>query len=158
MEKMFPSLLISLIFTVPFLVAPPPAEAQRNASPLSSADSSEEPSHLYAAAQNNSRRARARRRTPVRRSRGRVPAGSQMRPSRERVVQIQKALTEAGYDPGPADGFWGPNSISAFQDFQEDRGRDPTGWIDALSLIDLGLGPKYDTPAKTQNSAADSSR
>jgi len=72
-----------------------------------------------------------------------------MQPSRERFAQIQKALIEAGFDPGTPDGFWGPKSVSALQQFQQDRGLEPTGRIDALSLIRLGLGPKYDAPADT---------
>lgn len=84
-----------------------------------------------------------------------------MRPSRERYTQIQKALIEAGFDPGPADGIWGPNSMNTLADFQEDRGLEPTGWIDALSLIQLGLGPQYktpNTPAEPPGSGAASSR
>ncbi len=84
-----------------------------------------------------------------------------MRPSRERYTQIQKALIGAGFDPGPTDGLWGPNSMNALADFQEDHGLEPTGWIDALSLIQLGLGPRYetpDTPSETPGSGAASSR
>jgi hypothetical protein len=59
------------------------------------------------------------------------------------------------------DGLWGPNSEDALADFQEARGLEPTGRIDALSLIQLGLGPQYetpDTPAETPNNGSGSAR
>ena len=149
---MLRSILITLIFSVPFLAAPG-ADAQQSASPRPSADSSEKSAQA--------RPRRATRRRPVRRRTARVPAGSQTRPSRERYRQIQGALAGVGFDPGPVDGLWGPNSEDALQDFQEARGLEPTGWIDALSLIQLGLGPQYetpDTPAEAPNSGSGSAR
>jgi len=120
--------------------AAPEAKAQQSASPRPSADSSGKSSQAPAASR------RTTRRKPVRRRTARVPAGSQTRPSRERYLQIQQALVKAGFDPGVVDGVWGPNSEDALQDFQEARGLEPTGRIDALSLIQLGLGPQYETP------------
>jgi len=145
-------ILITLVFSAGFLVAPG-AHAQQSAPPRPSADSSKK------SAQPAPRR--TSRRKPVRRRTTRVPAGSQTRPSRERYQQIQQALAKAGFDPGPADGAWGPNSEDALQDFQEARGLEPTGRIDALSLIQLGLGPQYetpDTPAENTNSGSGSAR
>lgn len=130
-------LLITLVFSAMFLAAPG-AEAQQSAAPQPSADSSKK------SAQSSTRRT-TRRRT-VRRRTARVPAGSQTRPSRERYRQIQQALAEAGFDPGPVDGLWGPQSEDAMADFQEARDLEPTGRIEALSLIQLGLGPQYETP------------
>jgi hypothetical protein len=46
-------------------------------------------------------------------------------------------------------------------DFQEARGLEPTGRIDAMSLIELGLGPRYETaaaPPETPNSGSGSTR
>jgi peptidoglycan hydrolase-like protein with peptidoglycan-binding domain len=54
-------------------------------------------------------------------------------------------LVKAGYDPGPTDGVWGAKSVAALQAYQRDHGLEPTGKIDALSLIRLGLGPQHDT-------------
>ena len=155
MKHMLRSLLLSLVFSVPFVAAAPGAPAQQNAGPQPSADSGNS-----AQAPAASQRA-TRRRPPVRRRTARVPAGSQTRPSRERFQQSQKALIEAGFDPGPADGAWGPNSENALYDFQEARGLEPTGRIDALSLIELGLGPNHetpDTPAETPTRSSGAAR
>jgi len=70
----------------------------------------------------------------------------QVRPTSARYAEIQKALGKGGYFQGPADGVWGQSSVSALTKFQKEQGLDPTGKIDALSLIKLGLGPKYDSP------------
>ena len=151
---MLRSILILLVFCAAFLTAPE-ANAQQSASPRPSADSSGKSAQAPAASR------RTTRRKPVRRRTARVPAGSQTRPSRERYAQIQKALIEAGFNPGTPDGVWGPNSEVALQDFQEARGLEPTGRIDALSLIQLGLGPQHetrDTPAETRKSGSGSAR
>ena len=84
------------------------------------------------------------RRTPV-------AAREQLRPTRERYAQIQAALAQAGYFQGPANGDWGPTSVNALAYFQKDHGLEPTGKIDALSLVKLGLGPKYDAPSEARN-------
>jgi peptidoglycan hydrolase-like protein with peptidoglycan-binding domain len=81
-----------------------------------------------------------------------------MLPSRERRAEIQKALIEAGFNPGTPDGVWGPNSVTALQDFQASRGLESTGRIDSLTLIQLGLGPKYDTPSEPQITGASAAR
>ena len=79
----------------------------------------------------------------------------QLRPTPERYAEIQRALAKAGYFQGPADGVWGQNSVSALAKFQGDNGLEPTGKIDAQSLIKLDLGPKYDS--KTASANVDSS-
>lgn len=80
-----------------------------------------------------------------------MPARGQLRPTRDRYAEIQAALAQAGYYHGPANGDWGPESVNALAYFQKDRGLEPTGKIDAPSLIKLGLGPKYETPAEARN-------
>ncbi|MCB1935178.1 MAG: peptidoglycan-binding protein [Nitrosomonas sp.] len=37
------------------------------------------------------------------------------------IRQIQQALTNAGYQPGPADGISGPRTINALKSFQQDN-------------------------------------
>jgi peptidoglycan hydrolase-like protein with peptidoglycan-binding domain len=71
-----------------------------------------------------------------------VPA-DQSRPTKDRYVEIQTALANAGYFSGPADGNWRDESVKALQQFQQDQGLEPTGKIDALTLIRLDLGPDY---------------
>ena len=99
------------------------------------------------------------RRTATRRSapaRTPVAAREQLRPTRERYTEIQKALAQAGYFQSPANGDWGPSSVNALAYFQKDHGLEPSGKIDAPSLIKLGLGPKYDAPSEAQNTGAGS--
>lgn len=91
--------------------------------------------------------ASAARRAPA------VPAG-QTRPTRERYAEIQKALAEAGYYSGKTDGIWGEASIQALKSFQEAQGLEPTGKIDALTLIRLDLGPKYESSTETAANSA----
>ena len=68
----------------------------------------------------------------------------QARPTPERYAEIQSALAKAGYYEGSANGVWGENSVEALRRFQEDNGQEPTGKVDSLSLIKLGLGPNYE--------------
>ena len=99
------------------------------------------------------------RRTATRRSaaaRTPVAAREQLRPTRERYAEIQTALARAGYFQGPTNGDWGPPSVNALAYFQKDHGLEPSGKIDAPSLIKLGLGPKYDTPSEARNAGAGS--
>lgn len=89
------------------------------------------------------KRTSARRR--VRRSR--VPSWrlGQQQPTPERYREIQEALIARGYLQGPATGTWGPESVEALRKFQQDNHLEPTGKINSLSLIALGLGPKRDS-------------
>lgn len=66
-----------------------------------------------------------------------------MHPTAARYKQIQQALADKGYYHGEIDGEWGPQSISALQRFQTERGIENEGKITALALIGLGLGPKH---------------
>jgi peptidoglycan hydrolase-like protein with peptidoglycan-binding domain len=78
---------------------------------------------------------------PVRRKAA-VPA-DQSRPTKDRYVEIQSALANAGYYSGPVNGTWGDESVKALQTFQQAQGLEPTGRVDALTLIRLDLGPDY---------------
>jgi peptidoglycan hydrolase-like protein with peptidoglycan-binding domain len=73
-----------------------------------------------------------------------VAVRRQARPTSERYAEIQSALAKAGYFEGSTNGVWDENSVEALRRFQEDNGQDPTGKVDSLSLIKLGLGPNYD--------------
>jgi peptidoglycan hydrolase-like protein with peptidoglycan-binding domain len=63
-----------------------------------------------------------------------------VRPSKERISEIQSALSRGGYYRGEPNGEWDASTINAMRNFQEDHGLDGTGKIDALSLQKLGLG------------------
>lgn len=74
----------------------------------------------------------------------------QTAPEPQRYREIQQALVDKGYLEGPATGRWDQASIDALRRFQEEQNLKPDGKIDSLSLIALGLGPKYDTPPSLQ--------
>lgn len=50
------------------------------------------------------------------------------------VVEVQRLLTERGYEPGPADGLMGRRTISAIKQFQTDIGVSTTGVIDVETV------------------------
>jgi peptidoglycan hydrolase-like protein with peptidoglycan-binding domain len=69
----------------------------------------------------------------------------QMAPTLERYRQIQEALATKGYlRPEDATGVWSTNSVDALKRFQMEQKIDPSGKINSLSLIALGLGPSRD--------------
>ena len=67
-------------------------------------------------------------------------------------------LSKAGYFDGPVNGKWGQSCIEALTQFQKDNGLEPTGKLDALSLIKLGLGPKYTQTAEARDDLGPPSR
>ena len=81
-------------------------------------------------------------------------ARRQLRPTPERYAEIQSALAKAGYYEGSPNGVWGDSSVEALRRFQEDNGQEPTGKLDSLSLIKLGLGPNYDRESASATAGA----
>ncbi|MCC7340431.1 MAG: peptidoglycan-binding protein [Bryobacterales bacterium] len=79
-----------------------------------------------------------RRRAPTRAARFR----GQQAPTQARLLEIQQALQTNGFLQGEPSGRWDDASASAMKHFQEQHDIAPTGKINALSLIALGLGPK----------------
>jgi len=72
----------------------------------------------------------------------------QLAPTADRYKEIQSALASKGYlNSEDATGAWNQNSIDAMKRFQQDQNLDPSGKINSLSLIALGLGPKRDAVA-----------
>jgi hypothetical protein len=55
----------------------------------------------------------------------------------ERNRNLQQALLDAGYQPGPADGIWGQRSARAMMRFQADRGLPVTGRPSAEAYMAL---------------------
>lgn len=53
------------------------------------------------------------------------------------VADVQRALSRAGYDPGPADGIIGPGTRRAIASFQADMGLPATGETDGATLAAL---------------------
>jgi len=55
------------------------------------------------------------------------------------IFNIQKRLTELGYDPGPIDGLMGNRTRKAIRKFQEDSGLSVSGKIDDDTINKLGI-------------------
>ena len=75
----------------------------------------------------------------------------QRAPTTDRYLEIQQALQGAGFLENQPSGKWDDSSVAAMKRFQEQHSIPPTGKINALSLIALGLGPKRG-PAPGTNS------
>ena len=60
---------------------------------------------------------------------------------------VQEKLKDKGFDPGPADGVWGPRTASALGDFQRKENMTVTRRLDRETLTKLALVPsKPQTP------------
>jgi hypothetical protein len=57
--------------------------------------------------------------------------------SGDTVVQLQNGLTALGFDPGPADGIFGPVTEAAVLDFQRSNGLDADGVVGANTVAAL---------------------
>ena len=66
---------------------------------------------------------------------------AQMRPSLERIQEIQQALAQAGYLKAEPNGRWDDQTREAMRRYQTDHGFPVTGLPEAKSLMKLGLGP-----------------
>jgi peptidoglycan hydrolase-like protein with peptidoglycan-binding domain len=73
----------------------------------------------------------------------------QLAPTPDRYREIQQALADKGYLKSEPNGVWDDQSAEALKQFQTDQHLSPTGKISALSLINLGLGPKPPNTAGT---------
>ena len=61
-------------------------------------------------------------------------------PTPERIAEIQQALAKDGSFTGTASGKFDSSTVAALKKFQDARGLNPTGKLDALTLQKLGLG------------------
>jgi len=113
-----------------------PSSAKKKPSPakkpVTSAAKKRAPTKKGAA---TSKKSRSKKRGPSWRA-------GQQAPTRERYQEVQQVLVDKGYLQGPANGVWGPESVEALKKFQADQNLEPSGKLDSLSLITLGLGPR----------------
>jgi peptidoglycan hydrolase-like protein with peptidoglycan-binding domain len=126
---------------VPKKAAPPPAKKSAPAAKKRPA-----PGKPSAAA--SKKRPSPSRKSPSKsKSKKRLPSWrtSQQAPTRERYLEIQQALVARGFLAGPPSGVWGAESVAALKKFQASQNLEPSGKLDSLSLIALGLGPKRET-------------
>ncbi len=79
-----------------------------------------------------------------------------MQPSADRYKEIQAALASKGYLQGTPTGQWDQASQDAMRRFQKDQNLEPSGKLDSLSLIALGLGPKHENSAGSTPAASPS--
>jgi peptidoglycan hydrolase-like protein with peptidoglycan-binding domain len=114
-------------------------------SPQDSSGSKQDQSQSTSAAEKSPASPKPAAGTPAQRRPARVPIG-QSRPTRDRYREIQQALADAGFYPHAVDGIWGKQSEAALKKYQQDQGLNPTGRLDSLTLIRLGLGPQYEAP------------
>jgi Ni/Co efflux regulator RcnB len=93
----------------------------------------------------STRKAQAGQKAPARSVRATPPKwrAGQTAPTPERYKEIQEALAKKGYLHGEASGVWNPDSADALRRFQQDQNLQASGKLDSLSIIALGLGPKY---------------
>ena len=54
---------------------------------------------------------------------------AEWRATREIIRQVQRTLTDMGYDPGPVDGAMGPSTRRAIQAYQKDNGIEEDGSV-----------------------------
>ncbi len=62
-----------------------------------------------------------------------------MMQDQQTVKQVQQALKDNGYDPGPVDGQWKPQTEDALKSFQQAKGMAATGQLDQQTLASLGV-------------------
>jgi hypothetical protein len=58
------------------------------------------------------------------------------------VQEVQKSLTDKGFDTGPADGRLGPRTRAGIRQYQESEKLPVTGRLDAETAGKLGVGPE----------------
>jgi peptidoglycan hydrolase-like protein with peptidoglycan-binding domain len=73
-----------------------------------------------------------------------------MTPTPERYREIQQALADKGYYTAEVNGSWDAASIDALNRFKTAQNLKADGKLCSLSLIALGLGPKYETVTADQ--------
>ena len=70
----------------------------------------------------------------------------QLAPTPDRYKDIQSALVTRGYLKQAPNGVWDTPSADALRHFQQDQNLEPSGKLNSLSLIALGLGAKRGSP------------
>jgi peptidoglycan hydrolase-like protein with peptidoglycan-binding domain len=64
-------------------------------------------------------------------------SGASMDPAT--VRQAQERLASEGFNPGPADGRLGQQTKQGLKDFQQSKGLEPSGQLDAQTIAALGI-------------------
>jgi hypothetical protein len=107
------------------------------------------PAKKSTAAAKSGAASKKRRRTAAKAAPAQTWRSRQLAPTPDRYKEIQQALIAKGYLAGEPTGQWDGSSADALRRFQKEQNLEATGKIDSLSLIALGLGPRYDRAAAT---------
>ena len=70
----------------------------------------------------------------------------QLAPTQDRYREIQSALAARGFLQQEPTGVWDAQSSEALRQFQTETNLSPTGKLSSLTIIGLGLGPKFSDP------------
>ena len=139
------ALAMFLVGTAAYAAAAPATAKKSSSSKKKTAPSATRtPSRKAAASKRSAVKSSSSRKRSSRKTTAARRSPSQRTPSPDRYRDIQQALQAKGYFDGEPDGNWGPSSVAALKRFQSDQSLEPTGRINSLSLIALGLGPKHD--------------
>jgi peptidoglycan hydrolase-like protein with peptidoglycan-binding domain len=68
------------------------------------------------------------------------------------VRQAQERLTSEGFNPGPVDGKLGQQTRQGLKDFQQSRGLEPSGQLDAETIAALGVDSESSAAAGASSS------
>lgn len=71
-------------------------------------------------------------------SRGQVASYTQP----DQIRQAQMELNKRGFNAGPQDGVWGPETESAIREFQRSRGLEVTGRLNDRTMKELGVAER----------------
>ena len=143
MRKVFAFILAAVLVPSGLMVAA--AQKKKTSSKSSSTKKSTATAKKSTAKKTSSKKSSSKKKTTAKS--GQSWRSRQLQPTPERYNDIQRALIGKGYLQGEATGKWDQASIDALRRFQQEQNLEPSGKIDSLSLIALGLGPKYDTAA-----------
>lgn len=69
------------------------------------------------------------------------------------IIEIQEALVNFGYQPGPIDGICGPQTKAAIVAFQQDRGLTADGLVGPITQSFLWAGQQVETQKNEQLTA-----
>jgi hypothetical protein len=71
-----------------------------------------------------------------------ISSSSVVHLTKELIRNVQKALDEQGFKPGPIDGIFGPKTREALKKYQDSNDLVGTGQLNSETLINLGITPK----------------
>ncbi len=153
------TLLAALLWVWPFQLRGDTATPQGSAKTVkqkphsSSRQSSHKASARTSQARSTRRPATRQASSKARRAAAERRRRAQLRPSPERIQEIQQALAQAGYLNAQPSGRWDEQTREAIRRYQSDHGFPVTGLPEAKSLMKLGLGP-HPLPAELDTSSA----